>query len=263
MGRSCRVNLFHPVAGGRGLRSSIYVMRGRGLQFIFRRLIILAAAAGAVALSDATASADTLEWALVQAYQNNPSLNAQRAALRAADENVPQALSGYRPKLSVTASGGFNYFREVNKSVNQQVFPNSVNYTSRYPAIRRDCDAKLFNGFQTANRTRQAESQVMGARDYQQVRDPGSAFELRTADRQALRIFGPFPDSGGADEQETTSSEEPVKRGAAWRRRPNPKNHRWRKYSLRFAVLSLRTIRTSRHRLRLRPQALSLIPTLA
>src|SRR5215471_10411026 len=28
------------------------------------------------------ASADTLEWALVQAYQNNPSLNAQRAALR-------------------------------------------------------------------------------------------------------------------------------------------------------------------------------------
>ena len=28
------------------------------------------------------AGADTLEWALVQAYQNNPSLNAQRAALR-------------------------------------------------------------------------------------------------------------------------------------------------------------------------------------
>jgi outer membrane protein len=52
------------------------------------------------------ASADTLEWSLVQAYQNNPSLNAQRAALRATDENVPQALSGYRPKLVVTASGG-------------------------------------------------------------------------------------------------------------------------------------------------------------
>ena len=29
------------------------------------------------------AAADTLEWALLQAYQNNPSLNAQRAALRA------------------------------------------------------------------------------------------------------------------------------------------------------------------------------------
>ena len=55
------------------------------------------------------AQADTLEWALVQAYQNNPSLNAQRASLRATDENVPQALSGYRPKLSLTAAGGYNY----------------------------------------------------------------------------------------------------------------------------------------------------------
>jgi outer membrane protein TolC len=55
------------------------------------------------------AHADTLEWALVQAYQNNPSLNAQRASLRATDENVPQALSGYRPKLSITATGGYNY----------------------------------------------------------------------------------------------------------------------------------------------------------
>src|ERR1700723_175014 len=55
------------------------------------------------------AFADTIEWALVQAYQNNPSLNAQRATLRATDENVPQALSGYRPKLSVTATGGYNY----------------------------------------------------------------------------------------------------------------------------------------------------------
>jgi hypothetical protein len=55
------------------------------------------------------AQADTLEWALVQAYQNNPSLNAQRTSLRATDENVPQALSGYRPKLSLTATGGYNY----------------------------------------------------------------------------------------------------------------------------------------------------------
>ena len=55
------------------------------------------------------AKADTLEWALVQAYQNNPSLNAQRAALRATDENVPQALSGYRPKLSITTNGGAEY----------------------------------------------------------------------------------------------------------------------------------------------------------
>ena len=73
--------------------------------------------AGAAALALATAwsgaatpvLADTIEAALVRAYQNNPQLNAQRASVRATDENVPQALSGYRPKVSVTASGGYQY----------------------------------------------------------------------------------------------------------------------------------------------------------
>ena len=64
------------------------------------------AAVTAIPLMMATllpAAADTLPWAIVQAYQNNPSLNAQRANTRATDELVPQALSGYRPR--VTASG--------------------------------------------------------------------------------------------------------------------------------------------------------------
>src|SRR5229473_3024159 len=118
--------------GRKGLRSSIYVMRGRGLRLrvVVRRLALLLAAWIAIAVGDTAASADTLEWALVQAYQNNPSLNAQRAALRAADENVPQALSGYRPKLSVTANGGYNYQSVLSHSVNQQVFPNSVSYNN-------------------------------------------------------------------------------------------------------------------------------------
>jgi hypothetical protein len=57
-----------------------------------RLLAVVGSAAAAIGYGT-TASADTLEWALVQAYQNNPSLNAQRGALRAIDENVPQALS--------------------------------------------------------------------------------------------------------------------------------------------------------------------------
>src|SRR5579871_5868491 len=53
--------------------------------------------------------AETMESALVRAYQNNPQLNAQRAQVRATDEQVPQALSGYRPKVAVTASAGYQY----------------------------------------------------------------------------------------------------------------------------------------------------------
>src|SRR5438874_13791107 len=55
------------------------------------------------------ALADTIEAALVRAYQNNPQLNAQRASVRFTDENVPQALSGYRPKVAVNASIGYQY----------------------------------------------------------------------------------------------------------------------------------------------------------
>jgi hypothetical protein len=41
-----------------------------------------------------------------QGFQDSTQLNAQRANARAIDEGVPQALSGYRPTLSVTGSVG-------------------------------------------------------------------------------------------------------------------------------------------------------------
>ena len=53
--------------------------------------------------------ADTLEGALVQAYQNNPTLNSQRASVRATDEGVPQALSGYRPRVTFNGTVGTQY----------------------------------------------------------------------------------------------------------------------------------------------------------
>jgi outer membrane protein len=139
-----------------------------------------------------TARSDTLEWALVQAYQNNPSLNAQRASLRATDENVPQALSGYRPKLSVIASGGFNYFGQLNKSVNQQVFPNQVIYNtlgSDLPTRQFGATATqtLYNGFQTANRTRQAESGVAGARETLRVTEQQVLLDAATAYMNLIR----------------------------------------------------------------------------
>jgi outer membrane protein TolC len=50
------------------------------------------------------AGAGTIDGALIEAYRNNPQLNAQRAATRAIDENVPTALSGYRPRVTGTSS---------------------------------------------------------------------------------------------------------------------------------------------------------------
>src|ERR1700692_895849 len=148
--------------------SRIYVMSGRGLRASLRAMVGVTLGGAGIAAMCSMAAADTLEWALVQAYQNNPSLNAQRAALRATDENVPQALSGYRPKVSFTATGGFNYSSTISHVVNQSVFPNTVtksevgdDFGSR--GIGATATQTIYNGYQTANRTREAESQVMGA----------------------------------------------------------------------------------------------------
>src|ERR1700734_3898546 len=60
---------------------------------------------------------DTLEQGLVQAYQNNPQLNSQRAVVRETDETVPQALSGYRPTVRITGTGAESYYSTVTKGI--------------------------------------------------------------------------------------------------------------------------------------------------
>jgi len=119
--------------------------------------------------------ADTLEGALVLAYQNNPALNSQRASVRATDEGVPQALSGYRPKLTLSGSVGSQYWDTTTKSstTNQTYTQLSGNLTpNTYGATMTQT---LYNGFQTSNRTRQAESTVQAARE-----------TLRTAEQTVL-----------------------------------------------------------------------------
>src|SRR5450432_253506 len=108
------------------------------------------------------ALADTIEAALVRAYQSNPQLNAQRATVRFTDENVPQALSGYRPKVAVTASGGYQYSDVIASSAAGVSHLHGVQIPR---AVGTTITQTLYNGQQTANRTRAAESQVSGARE--------------------------------------------------------------------------------------------------
>jgi TolC family type I secretion outer membrane protein len=53
-----------------------------------------------------TAAAQTLDQALALAYQNNPTLLGERAALRATDEGVSQALAGWRPTIQFEGDAG-------------------------------------------------------------------------------------------------------------------------------------------------------------
>ncbi len=110
----------------------------------------------------APALGDTIEAALVRAYQNNPQLNAQRAIVRSTDENVPQALSGYRPKVAVTASAGYQYTDSHSSAFGSNVDFHGPQVTA---SAGGTVSQTLYNGNQTANKTRAAESQVSGARE--------------------------------------------------------------------------------------------------
>jgi outer membrane protein len=139
----------------------------------------------------------TLEQALVQAYQNNPQINAQRALVRATDEAVPQALSGYRPRISGTYSNGVTW-TETNTEVQVPVLRrgNTVGTvgsrdreSTRFnPAsIGGQIQQTIFNGFQTGNRTRQAEAQVFAARETLRVIEQTVLLDAATVYMNVLR----------------------------------------------------------------------------
>jgi outer membrane protein len=111
--------------------------------------------------------ADTIDAALVRAYQNNPQLNAQRASVRFTDENVPQALSGYRPRIAVTASAGTQYTDTLTTSGGgpNNLVKTGIHGVNAPRSIGATVSQTVFNGFQTANRTRAAEGQVSAARE--------------------------------------------------------------------------------------------------
>lgn len=95
---------------------------------IVRRACVVSGLALSLAagLAPGLASAQTLQDALVQAYQNNPQLQAERANLRATDENVPQALANWRPTVSLTASQAYSHI----DSTSRETTVNSLNQTT-------------------------------------------------------------------------------------------------------------------------------------
>ncbi|MEM6712991.1 MAG: TolC family outer membrane protein [Pseudomonadota bacterium] len=111
-----------------------------------------------VAVPTTAVKAETLAGALARAYQFNPELNAERAAVRANDENVPLALSGFRPIVAADGSTGYQSTRSrVDGAPNSttDLYPTTLGLTITQP---------LFRGFRTQNAVAQAESGVLAAR---------------------------------------------------------------------------------------------------
>lgn len=112
-------------------------------------------------------SAESLRDALANAYRLNPRLDAERARLRALDEEIARANSGYRPNISGSADVGFQ---------RNETKPQSPGDGEFHPrGYRVDASQPIFNGFRTLNAVREAEATVRAGRE-----------TLRTTEQEVL-----------------------------------------------------------------------------
>ncbi|WP_249680939.1 TolC family outer membrane protein [Roseococcus pinisoli] len=135
-------------------------------------------------LAAAPASAQTMQESLAFTYNNNPTLLAARAQLRAVDEGVPQALAGWRPTVVMAGNAGA---ADVRTRSQQQVFRPDGSFFWRDPAgqlsngvigpipntIRQERTSAsatvtltqpIYRGGRTVAQTRQAENTVLAQR---------------------------------------------------------------------------------------------------
>ncbi|MBX9797439.1 TolC family outer membrane protein [Sphingomonas sp.] len=116
-----------------------------------RKILLAGLALGPVA---APASAETLREALIKAYKTNPTLEAQRANLRATDEGVPIARSSALPNISLQT----NYAELFQNANNAFVVPQRALQSNGQATV------PLYSGGQVKNSIKAAEDRVLAGR---------------------------------------------------------------------------------------------------
>ncbi|HEV7414940.1 MAG TPA: TolC family protein, partial [Tianweitania sediminis] len=116
---------------------------------ILSRSLFVALLSSSVVFST-SAWSESILGALSKAYEFNSQLNSARAGVRVTDEGVAIAKSGYRPVIA----GFSNYTLSRQAGVRLQTGGFGVSLSQN-----------LFDGFQTLNNVRAAESQVFAQRE--------------------------------------------------------------------------------------------------
>ncbi|WP_417833782.1 TolC family outer membrane protein [Thalassospira xiamenensis] len=126
------------------------------------------------------ASAESLEEALIKAYQSNPTLESGRASLRATDEQVSQALSNWRPNVSLSGEAGF---RDLDSDLNGTETDNSLTpYTVGAEVVQ-----PLYRGGRTVAETDRAEARIRAARAALRSSEQDVLLQVATAYFNVLR----------------------------------------------------------------------------
>ena len=119
-----------------------------------RLLAGVASAALAAAAAAAPARADTLGQAIAYAYETNPGLQAQRAALRALDESYVQARTGFGLQIGAQVGVNNSNFRAGTTDITSDTDSESVSLVQ-----------PLYTGGRVAHRVGEAEAQIRGGRE--------------------------------------------------------------------------------------------------
>ncbi len=103
----------------------------------------------------------TLAEALAATYSTQPALLAERAKLRATDENVPQALSGWRPTVIVAGSTGYGDGNSWLASRGQTIYSRTDRLIGTAQATLTQ---PIYTGGKTQANVNRAKNQVMAER---------------------------------------------------------------------------------------------------
>lgn len=138
---------------GMGEKADSRSFRGRRLAAVAAHVALLLACVA----TPGPVFAETLREAMSSAYRANPKLDAERARLRATDEDVPRALSGYRPRVTGSADAGLNRL---------DTKPDTTSEGEARPwGYSLTVSQTVFNGFRTQNTVSEAEAQVRAGRE--------------------------------------------------------------------------------------------------
>jgi len=124
------------------------------------------ALAGFFAISaPASTQAQTLTQALADAYNTNPQILAQRALLRATDEQVPQALANWRPTVNFTGQVGGERSAFIPESTGKPTVNGLGTYSTIYSnSVNLQVAQPIYSGGRTVAQTSQAINLVESAR---------------------------------------------------------------------------------------------------
>jgi outer membrane protein len=123
--------------------------------FLAGKRVLTAALMSATVLATTPSMAETIFGAMAKAYNNNSTLNADRAGVRVTDEGVAVAKSGYRPVVSATAD----------LTATDRRLDGGRHGTTQEGTFGIQINQTLFDGFTVSNNIKSAKTQVLAARE--------------------------------------------------------------------------------------------------